>query len=317
MDKIVTHHAADPLASMHVSMPDDGRLLALSGLAPEMNALNISTLDAFTSREDFGVLGEGALEILQELGVLLEAVSVVNCSEEYLTGQIFEVSLLGKFFSHVFDEESGLQGKAFKVVDACWMDCHFNCVLVLAEGNMMDPAEKLRDIVLRQVGGFNRIPFPLVVGHLAEGERQQGCDDDDAEAHVERLVESSKSDVKPLTGAKDQRSQGERNCQGSETGLDDNKMPHQEDSMLRGEAIKLTRNLQPLKVFSRYTRSPKRSHPFPKSSEQGQPSDPKFVLAIHDPRPPIAHTRHHQVWLEQAPGREFPQMSGLFQPVRP
>lgn len=74
MDKIVTHHAADPLASMHVSMPDDGRLLALSGLAPEMNALNISTLDAFTSREDFGVLGEGALEILQELGVLLEAV---------------------------------------------------------------------------------------------------------------------------------------------------------------------------------------------------------------------------------------------------
>jgi hypothetical protein len=59
---------------MHVPVPDDSRLLSLSRLSPDMKALNLSALDAFASREDFGILGERSVEIFQELGVLLEVV---------------------------------------------------------------------------------------------------------------------------------------------------------------------------------------------------------------------------------------------------
>ena len=39
-------------------MPDDGRILGLAALAPEVNALDLSALNTLAGSEDLRVLGE-------------------------------------------------------------------------------------------------------------------------------------------------------------------------------------------------------------------------------------------------------------------
>lgn len=55
-------------------MPDDGRILGLAALAPEVDSLDLSALNTLAGSEYFRVLGERLLQIVEELGVLFETV---------------------------------------------------------------------------------------------------------------------------------------------------------------------------------------------------------------------------------------------------
>jgi hypothetical protein len=72
--KDFTYHSAYPLAGMHIPMPNDGRISPFPVIAPQMNASNVSVLDACTGNKDLGVfLGRG-LQIREELSVLVKTV---------------------------------------------------------------------------------------------------------------------------------------------------------------------------------------------------------------------------------------------------
>jgi len=55
-------------------MPDDGRVLGLAALAPEVDTLDLSVLNSLAGGENLRVLGERFLQVIEELGVLFEAV---------------------------------------------------------------------------------------------------------------------------------------------------------------------------------------------------------------------------------------------------
>lgn len=72
--KGLTHHAAYPLAGMHIPVPNDGRISSFSVIAPQMNAPNVSLLYACTSNKDLRVLFERGLEVGEKLSVLVKTV---------------------------------------------------------------------------------------------------------------------------------------------------------------------------------------------------------------------------------------------------
>lgn len=67
-----TYNSGDPLASVDIAMPDDGRLLASALLAVEMDALDVAALDGLASDEGLGVVGKEGTDVIKDLVVILK-----------------------------------------------------------------------------------------------------------------------------------------------------------------------------------------------------------------------------------------------------
>lgn len=78
----MTYYRSDPLAGMHISVPNNGRVLPLTILTPEVNAPKCTVLDRAPRGEDLRVSRERGLKVGEKLQVLVEGmirVEVRDC----------------------------------------------------------------------------------------------------------------------------------------------------------------------------------------------------------------------------------------------
>jgi hypothetical protein len=78
------YHRSDPLASVDISMPDNGRLRSRATGTEDVDTLNGTTSDRGTTGDELGVVGEGGDKVSEEL----QMVSIrVVCIEPSIVGE--------------------------------------------------------------------------------------------------------------------------------------------------------------------------------------------------------------------------------------
>lgn len=104
-----TYRSSDPFTGVHVGVPDNGWLLALPTLAPEVNTSNVSPLDGFSNINNLSVGGEGIAKISEELPVLPKSVVglEVGCIGESSDGTLEFHCSWGELVSSSVEEGGG------------------------------------------------------------------------------------------------------------------------------------------------------------------------------------------------------------------
>lgn len=89
-----TYDTGDPLASVDIAVPDDGRLLASTLLAVEVDALDVAALDGLSSDEGLGVVGEVGADVIKELVVICKLMVRVEVRDVWKLGRRIGVESL-------------------------------------------------------------------------------------------------------------------------------------------------------------------------------------------------------------------------------
>jgi len=92
--EVFDRHGGDPFTSVDGAVPENGVVLILAILAPNVDALLLATLERLTSNKDLGILGESTRKIIHILEMVVVRMVAI------IPGEIRQI--FGLFLSLVF-----------------------------------------------------------------------------------------------------------------------------------------------------------------------------------------------------------------------